>query len=127
MSGYKDVLERSQGHKKSNDQVILPAVIGHARGIQARRGQALDRQDRKLRLQDCKLSAVERMWRCKNFTRIGELLTAERRLFDRVVTRIAATPAVAVCCSTVSSRSAVRSASRSRRSAMIGSGSTEVS
>jgi hypothetical protein len=92
------VLERSQGNEKSNDQAIPPALIAHAKSIQARREQPLDLQDRKLRLQDCKLSAVERMWCCEHFTRIGELLTADQRLFDRVVTRIAATPVAATSC-----------------------------
>ena len=44
--------------EKSNDQAILPALIAHAKTIQARREQTLNLQDRKLRLQDCKLSAV---------------------------------------------------------------------
>ena len=52
------MLERSQGNEKSNDQAILPALIAHAKTIQARREQTLNLQDRKLRLQDCKLSAV---------------------------------------------------------------------
>jgi hypothetical protein len=98
------VLERSQGNEKSNDQAILPALIAHAKSIQARREQALDLQDRKLRLQDCKLSAVERMWCCEHFTRIGELLTADQRLFNRVVTRIAATPVAATSCARRCSR-----------------------
>ena len=89
------MLERSQGNEKSNGQAILPALIEPAKSIQARREQALDLQDRKLRSQDCKLSAVERMWCCEHFTRIGELLSADQRLFDRVVTRIAATPVAA--------------------------------